>query len=85
MVLGTDVGLYVSLDGGEHWQHWNKGLPQVQISDMKIHEKEGDLVLATFGRNALDLDNLNPLREMAKGSFFLKRIPSAFILLLRCL
>lgn len=67
--LGTDVGLYISLDGGEHWQQWSKGLPQVQISDMKIQEKEGDLIIATFGRALWILDNLNPLRELAKGTF----------------
>lgn len=67
--LGTDVGLYVSFDAGENWIHWNKGFPQVQVTDMKIHAGESDLILATFGRALWILDNLNPLREKAKGVF----------------
>jgi photosystem II stability/assembly factor-like uncharacterized protein len=43
MFLGTDVGLYVSFDKGKKWNHWNKGFPQVQVNDMKIHPVEDDL------------------------------------------
>ena len=78
----TDVGLYVSLMGRALAKYWNKGLPQVQISDMKIHEKKATLVLATFGRNAVDpRQSFNPLREMAKVLTSEKGFP-AFILLL---
>jgi len=63
--LGTDVGLYVSFDKGKKWVHWNKGFPQVQVNDMKIHPVEDDLVLGTFGRAFWILDDINPLRELA--------------------
>ena len=63
--LGTDGGLYVSFDKGKNWKHWSDGMPNVQIRDMKIHPREGDLVLATFGRAFWVLDDINPLRAMA--------------------
>ncbi|MBC7885819.1 MAG: hypothetical protein H7X99_10110 [Saprospiraceae bacterium] len=65
LFLGTDIGLYVSFDKGKKWHHWNKGFPQVQVNDMKIHPEEDDLVLGTFGRAFWILDDINPLREIA--------------------
>lgn len=67
--LGTDVGLYVSFNEGKNWQHWNKDFPQVQVSDMKIQTEENDLVVATFGRAFWILDNIEPLRELARATF----------------
>ena len=64
--LGTDAGLYVSFDKGNTWHHWNPGFPQVQVNDMKIHKVEDDLILGTFGRALWILDDINPLRELAK-------------------
>lgn len=68
LFLGTDVGLYVSFDKGKNWHHWYKGLPQVQIADMKIHPTEDDLILGTFGRAFYILDDINPLRRIADES-----------------
>ena len=65
MFLGTDGGLFVSFDKGMKWKHWDKGFPNVQIRDMKIHPREGDLVIGTFGRAFWILDDINPLRKMA--------------------
>jgi photosystem II stability/assembly factor-like uncharacterized protein len=69
LFLGTDGGLYVSFNKGKNWQLWNKGLPQTQIADMKIQEKERDLVIATFGRSIWILDDITPLRELAKADY----------------
>ena len=70
LFLGTDQGLYVSFDYGENWQHWpGEGFPSVPVQDMKIHPRDGDLVIGTFGRAIWILDNLAPLRAMAAGSF----------------
>lgn len=66
MFLGTDVGLYVSFDKGSSWNKWDKGFPSVQVNDMKIHTREDDLVLGTFGRALWILDDLNPLRDLAQ-------------------
>lgn len=65
LFLGTDGGLYVSFDKGRNWTHWSEGMPNVQIRDMKIHPREGDLVIATFGRAFWVLDDINPLRKIA--------------------
>lgn len=78
--LGTDDGLYLSLDRGKTWQKWYyKGLPSVQIMDMKIHPVEHDLVLGTFGRAFWILDDIRPLREVARtGGEILSKKFTAF-------
>jgi len=67
--LGTDAGLYVSFDKGGEWQKWDQGFPAVQIRDMKIQKRHGDLVLGTFGRAFWVIDDLGPFRAFAKESF----------------
>ncbi len=63
--LGTENGLYFSMDGAESWQKWGEDLPTMPIADMAIQERESDLILGTFGRSAWVLDDLEPLRELA--------------------
>ena len=65
--LGTDVGLYVSFDHGNKWIKWDKGVPPVQIRDMKIQSDFDDLILGTFGRSFWVLDDIKPLRELSKS------------------
>ncbi|RYC51030.1 VPS10 domain-containing protein [Flagellimonas olearia] len=66
MFVGTEFGLYFSLNGGENWNQWKKDLPTVAVKDMVIHPREHDLVLGTFGRSIWILDDIRPLRELAK-------------------
>ena len=63
--IGADSGLYVSFDKGKSWTHWTEGFPAVQVSDLKIHPREHDLVIGTFGRSFWILDDIRPLRSMA--------------------
>jgi photosystem II stability/assembly factor-like uncharacterized protein len=65
MFLGTEFGLYVSLDAGRSWDQWTKGYPSASTMDLKIQKREGDLVLASFGRSLWVLDDLRPWRELA--------------------
>ncbi len=65
MFAGTEFGLYYSLDAGVTWQKWEKGYPSVSTKDLKIHPRENDLVMATFGRSFWILDDLGPLEELA--------------------
>ena len=65
MFLGTDDGLYISFNAGEDWQKWTEGYPTVSTKDLAIQEREGDLVIGTFGRAAWVLDDLRPLRAIA--------------------
>jgi len=74
LFLGTDQGLYFSLDLGENWTAWPRvaegkpgGLPAMPVQDMKIHPRDGDLILATFGRGIWIMDNIAPLRELARN------------------
>lgn len=64
--LGTENGLYVSFDEGANWQKWTHGYPNASTIDLKIHPREHDLVIGTFGRAAYVLDDIRPLRELAK-------------------
>lgn len=66
--LGTEHGLYVSIDYGSNWvQFPAESFPPVPVFDMKIQQRDGDLVLGTFGRGIWILDNLAPLRELARS------------------
>lgn len=71
LFLGTDRGLYVSIDRGSNWTKWKKGFPSAPVADMKIHPRDHDLIIATFGRAIWVLDNLLPLRTLAqeRGAF----------------
>ncbi|MEL6812030.1 MAG: hypothetical protein AAFP76_11895 [Bacteroidota bacterium] len=66
MFLGTDDGLYVSIDAGNNWQKWTHGFPTTSVKDLVIQPREHDLVIGTFGRAAWVLDDIRPLREIAK-------------------
>lgn len=68
MFLGTDDGLYISINAGEQWTKWTNGFPTVSVKDLAIHPRENDLIIGTFGRAAWVLDDIQPLRNMAKGS-----------------
>lgn len=65
--LGTDRGLWVSFDGGSNWQRWTHGVPATPVRDMVVHPREHDLVVATFGRSLLVIDDIRPLRAIARG------------------
>jgi hypothetical protein len=68
LFLGTDDGLYYSLDTAENWTKFDsKVFPTVSTKDLVIHPREHDLVIGTFGRAAWVLDDIRPLREIAKN------------------
>ena len=52
----------------QHWVRLKGGLPTIAVRDMAIHPREGDLVIATFGRGFYVLDNITPLRQMKPDS-----------------
>ncbi len=64
--LGTEHGLWVSIDGGAQWTKWTVGYPTVPTMDMEIHPREHDLVIGTFGRAAYIIDDIRPLRKLAR-------------------
>jgi photosystem II stability/assembly factor-like uncharacterized protein len=66
LFLGTEFGLWVSLDGGKGWMQWTQGVPTVSVMDLAIHPREEDLILATHGRAFFVIDDIRPLRELSE-------------------
>jgi photosystem II stability/assembly factor-like uncharacterized protein len=65
--VGTENGLFVSIDEGKTYTKWTNSFPAgVSTMDLIIHPREYDLVIGTFGRAIYVLDDIRPLREMAK-------------------
>jgi hypothetical protein len=62
--VGTEFGLFISLDKGENFKSFGKNLPPVAIKDIVYQKEEQDLVLATFGRGFAICDDYHLLREL---------------------
>ncbi len=62
LYAGTEFGLFVSFDNGDHWQSLQLNLPVTPVMDLQVHEK--DLVVATQGRSLWILDDLTPLHQL---------------------
>jgi hypothetical protein len=67
LFLGTEWGLWGSLDAGSTWARIKAGIPSVAVRDMVIHPREGDLVVATHGRGIHVIDDLSPLRSLTRA------------------
>ncbi len=66
--LGTENGLWVSINEGKDWAPFKNGFPNVSTMDLVIQEKESALVVGTFGRAIWVLDDLNSLRAIVRGN-----------------
>jgi photosystem II stability/assembly factor-like uncharacterized protein len=64
LFVGTESGLFVSLDGGRQWEQFTSGLPNVAVRDIAIHPRDHDVVLATHGRSLYVIDDITPLRTL---------------------
>ena len=64
LFVGTEFGLFFSLDGGAYWKQIKAGLPTIAVRDLAIQERENDLVLGTFGRGFYVLDDYSALRNI---------------------
>lgn len=65
--LGTENGLWISIDRGQTWEQFKNGFPSVSTMDLVIQERESALIVGTFGRAIWVLDDLLSLREIASG------------------
>ena len=65
LYVGTETGIFFSLDDGEHWTRMAGGLPVVPVYDLKL--KDTDLVAATHGRSFWILDDVTGLRGLVKS------------------
>ena len=66
LFLGTEFGIFVSVDGGERWVKLEGGAPNISFRDLAIQRRENDLVGATFGRGIYILDDYSALREISE-------------------
>jgi len=64
LFAGTETGVFFTLDGGTRWVRLKGGLPTIAVRDIVIQQREGDLVIATFGRGFYVLDDLTTLRQL---------------------
>ncbi len=65
LFAGTEFGVYVSWDDGDHWQSLQLNLPVTGVRDLTVHGD--DLVIATFGRAFWILDDITPLRQAVQA------------------
>jgi len=72
LFVGTEFGLFFTVDGGKKWQRFRGGLPTIQVKDLCVQRKVNDLVVGTFGRGIYIVDDYSPLRtvkgEVAKAA-----------------
>jgi photosystem II stability/assembly factor-like uncharacterized protein len=64
LFVGTEYGLFVSLNGGGEWKKFMTGLPTVRIDDLLIHPRDGDLIAGTHGRGIWICDDISPLQQL---------------------
>jgi photosystem II stability/assembly factor-like uncharacterized protein len=80
LFAGTDDGVYVSFDDGDHWDSLRLNMPTTPVRDLTI--KDDDLVIATHGRGLWILDDISPLRQITgdviRADAFLFRPPTAW-------
>jgi photosystem II stability/assembly factor-like uncharacterized protein len=64
LFLGTEFGLYVTIDGGKNWSKFTNNMPAVAVHFIDLQKKTNDLVMGTHGRGVIIIDDISPLREL---------------------
>ncbi|MFT5436379.1 MAG: photosystem II stability/assembly factor-like uncharacterized protein [Ulvibacter sp.] len=64
LFLGTEFGLYVTIDGGKNWSHFTNNMPLVAVHFIDLQKKTNDIVMGTHGRGVIIIDDISPLREL---------------------
>ena len=65
LFLGTELGLYITTDGGTQWYKFTNNVPAVAIHFIALQKQTNDLVLGTHGRGVIIIDDISPLRELS--------------------
>ncbi len=81
LFLGTEFGLYVTMDGGQNWKKFTNNMPSVAVHHIELQKATNDLVLGTHGRGVIIIDDISPLRELTsevldKNIHFFKSQPT---------
>lgn len=64
LFLGTEIGLYITVDGGKNWSKFENNMPAVAVHYLDLHPKTHDLVMATHGRGIIIIDDISTLRQI---------------------
>jgi photosystem II stability/assembly factor-like uncharacterized protein len=64
LFLGTELGLYITMDGGTQWYKFTNNVPAVAVHFIALQKQTNDLVLGTHGRGVIIIDDISPLREL---------------------
>jgi hypothetical protein len=64
LFVGTEFGLFFTVDDGQHWIQFHGGLPTIAVRDIEVQRRENDLVLGTFGRGVWVVDDYTALRGL---------------------
>ncbi|MEM0953930.1 MAG: glycosyl hydrolase [Pseudomonadota bacterium] len=67
LFLGSEFGVFFTVDGGARWTKMKGGVPNIPFRDLAIQKRENDLVGATFGRSFYVLDDYSALRDVTPG------------------
>jgi photosystem II stability/assembly factor-like uncharacterized protein len=68
LFLGTELGIFASTTDGRSWMDLRNGLPAMPVPELRVHPRDGDLIIATHGRGVYILDDIAPLRQLAAAS-----------------
>ena len=64
LFLGTEFGLYITMDGGKNWKKFTNNMPAVAVHFIELHKRTNDLIMGTHGRGVIILDDISPLRSI---------------------
>ena len=64
LYLGTEFGLYITIDGGKNWSQFTNNMPPVAVHYIELQKRTNDLVMGTHGRGVIIIDDITPLREL---------------------
>jgi photosystem II stability/assembly factor-like uncharacterized protein len=67
LYVGTEFGLFISLNGGKSWQKFMSNLPTSRVDDILIHPRDNDLIVATHARGVFILDDISPLQQLTEA------------------
>ena len=81
LFLGTEFGLYVTVDGGLNWSKFTNNMPATAVHYLEMHPKTNDLIMGTHGRGIIIIDDVSPLRQIKpemldKDLVFMKSKPT---------
>lgn len=81
LFLGTEFGLYITMNGGQNWSKFTNNMPAVAVHFIDLQKRTNDLVMGTHGRGVIIIDDISPLREISpetlnKNVHFFKTKPT---------